>query len=105
MFSLFHRGGDLAAGVEEAARTDGAVLLDVRTPEEYAAGHLPGSVNVPLDRIETIRLERSKPLFVYCRSGARSARACEILRGQGYTARNIGGLLGYRGALNRGGNP
>lgn len=50
----------------------------------------PGSVNLPLDRIETIAIAPSRPLFVYCRSGARSAQACSILKRRGYDARNIG---------------
>lgn len=62
----------------------------------------PGSVNLPLDRIETIAIAPSRPLFVYCRSGARSAQACSILKRRGYDARNIGGVLGYRGRLERG---
>lgn len=102
MFSLFHHGPDLEEGLAEAEKTEDAVLLDVRTPEEYDEGHLPGSVNLPLDRIETIAIAPSRPLFVYCRSGARSAQACSILKRRGYDARNIGGVLGYRGRLERG---
>ena len=102
MFSLFHHGPGLEEGLAEAEKTEDAVLLDVRTPEEYAEGHLPGSVNLPLDRIETIAIAPSRPLFVYCRSGASSAQACSILKRRGYDARNIGGVLGSRGRLERG---
>ena len=83
MFSLFHHGPGLEEGLAEAEKTEDAVLLDVRTPEEYAEGHLPDSVNLPLDRIETIAIAPSRPLFVYCRSGARSSQACSILKRRG----------------------
>ena len=56
------------------------------TPEEYRAGHIPGSVNVPLDRLEGVRTvaDKTTPLYVYCRSGARSASAAGVLRRSGY---------------------
>lgn len=102
MIPWFGSGPDLAEGVAEAEKTQDAVLLDVRTPEEYAQGHVPGSVNLPLDEIARIDIAPSRPLFVYCRSGVRSAQACTILKQRGYHARNIGGVLGYRGRLERG---
>ncbi|MEG0779649.1 MAG: rhodanese-like domain-containing protein [Oscillospiraceae bacterium] len=97
---LFNRSQpDFTAGVQAAQDTDNAVLLDVRTAEEYATGHVPGSVNLPLDRIPTIAIDKSCPLFVYCLSGARSGRACTFLKKQGYTVTNMGGISGYRGPL------
>ena len=102
IFSVFQKP-DMDAGVERCRQTPGAVLLDVRTPEEYAAGHVPGSLNIPLDRISGARLEKGAPLFVYCRSGARSGQACAILRQRGFEAANIGGILGYHGDLEQGG--
>ena len=65
-----------------------AVIIDVRTPEEFAESHLPEANNFPVDtlsqNIETIKkLQRDKPLLVYCRSGKRSARATEILQNLG----------------------
>ena len=100
MFSLFHHGPGLEEGLAEAEKTEDAVLLDVRTPEEYAEGHLPGSVNLPLDRIETIAIAPSRPLFVYCRSGARSARGCKALEKLGFTnVSNLGGILDYKGPV------
>ena len=102
IFSIF-KGTDLNAGVERCRRTPGAVLLDVRTPEEYAQGHGPGSRNIPLDRVGGAELDRGAPLFVYCRSGARSSQACAALRRRGYEAVNIGGILSYTGTLEQGG--
>lgn len=86
-------------GLDQAKATPGAILLDVRTPDEYAAGHIPGSVNFPLERIQTY--DGSDPVFAYCRSGARSARACAQLIQMGYTAVNLGGIIDYRGELEK----
>jgi rhodanese-related sulfurtransferase len=72
---------------------EGAVVVDVRTPQEFAVGHVPGSVNVPIDEIyehvERLRLE-GKPLVLCCASGMRSARATRILKGVGVDACNGG---------------
>jgi rhodanese-related sulfurtransferase len=72
----------------------GARLVDVRTPREYAAGHLPGATNVPLDALERRAEElgpRTRPLVVYCESGARSAHAQRLLRRHGFgSVRNLG---------------
>lgn len=68
---------------------DGANLIDVRTPEEFAAGHLEGAVNIPVDQLGS-RLKEvgpgTTPVVVYCRSGARSARAVRTLRAAGFEA-------------------
>ena len=73
----------------------------MRTPGEYAGGHIPGAVNVPLQQIGAIASEvpdKSTPLFVYCMSGARSQQAVGALKQMGYTdARNIGGIGSWRG--------
>ncbi len=78
-------------------------LVDVRTPEEYRAGHIPGSVNVPLDRIGDIARaipEKNAKLFVYCLSGARSRTACSMLASMGYSnVNNIGGISQYTGKI------
>ena len=63
----------------------GARLVDVRTPEEYAAGHIEGAVNVPVDTVEAHDLgEKDQPIVVYCASGRRSARAAAALRAKGF---------------------
>lgn len=71
----------------------GALVLDVRTPAEFGQGHVPGSRNVPLDRLpsQLQTLDRSKPILVCCASGARSAAAKAILDRAGFTGvRNAG---------------
>ena len=100
---FFHKEPEnLEEGLRRAQQTKGAVLLDVRTPEEYSGGHLPGSVNLPLDELSRIDYEKETPLFVYCRSGARSGRAVKELQKMGYRQSvNIGGVLGYHGVLER----
>ena len=103
MFGLFQKK-DIQAGVEEYRSTPGAVLLDVRTAEEFAGGHIPGSVNVPLDRLEQVDRTAGKDatLFVYCHSGARSRTAVRILRNLGYSdVTDLGGIINYKGKVVR----
>ena len=99
IFSLF-RGTNLADGVRRAAEC-GAALVDVRTPEEVAEGHVPGAVNIPLGTLAAAKLPAGE-LYVYCHSGARSAQAVRCLKGRGVKAENIGGIAGYTGPVERG---
>lgn len=80
---------------------ENGLLLDVRTREEYKSGHLPGAINVPLDELQQAQLPQGRTVYAYCRSGARSAQACMWLKQAGYQAENLGGLMGYRGRLER----
>jgi rhodanese-related sulfurtransferase len=65
------------------------VILDVRTPEEYAAGHVPGAINIPYThlpaRLSEIPDAGDKEIVLYCATGVRSERAAERMREQGYT--------------------
>lgn len=64
----------------------GAVLVDVRSPDEYAEKHVEGAVNVPADQIASHDFGgKDKPLVLYCTAGHRSARAADQLRASGYT--------------------
>lgn len=71
------------------AKDSKVVVLDVRTPEEFAAGHVPGAVNVPHDQVEAriaeLRGVRDRDLVVYCRSGKRAGMALETLGRLGFT--------------------
>lgn len=102
-FFSFLRQEDLSQGYAAYCATPGGLLLDVRTPQEYREGHLPGSRNLPLaslDRVKEVAGDQETPLFVYCLSGSRSGQAVQILRGMGYSSvRNIGGIAGYRGKV------
>lgn len=100
-FFDFFRPKNINQGIEEYRKTEGAVLLDVRTPEEYSEGHIENSVNIPVQAIDRTGERLSKKdaaLFVYCHSGVRSAHAARLLKKMGYTNVNdIGGILSYRG--------
>ena len=104
-FLDFMRGPGIDEGVKEYGQTPGAVLLDVRTPQEYRGGHIPGSRNVPLQSIEGVAAVTEKKdtaLYVYCQSGARSRQATARLRHMGYTnVTDIGGIAAYSGEVER----
>ena len=92
--------GNINQGVDEYRATPDAVLADVREPDEFAAGHIPGAVNVPLSTIAAVDLAHDRPLFLYCLRGTRSRRAAGILKRMGYTrVKSIGGISGYKGEL------
>lgn len=99
----FLKQPDIGEGFSRFEKTPGAVLLDVRTRQEYAQSRLPGSRNIPLDEIgrdDGIGGGPDTPLFVYCHSGARSSQAVAVLRRMGYrNVTNIGGIVGYRGKV------
>ena len=104
-FFDFFKQPDVNRGVKEYQRTSGAVLLDVRTPEEYRSGHIPGSKNIPLqtiDRASSVAENKDTALYVYCQSGARSRQAAGVLKQMGYTnVNNIGGIAAYAGKVER----
>ncbi|MCI7741613.1 MAG: rhodanese-like domain-containing protein, partial [Clostridiales bacterium] len=80
-FFDFMKDPDINQGVKEYRTTNGAVLLDVRTPDEYRQGHIPGSKNVPLKSISKVAGmidNKSTPIFVHCLSGARSRQAAAV---------------------------
>jgi len=66
--------------------TEGAFLVDVRTPGEFADGHVKGSVNIPLDNLtkEIAQFNDKKNIIVFCRSGNRSGMAKSLLEQQGF---------------------
>lgn len=68
------------------------VLVDVREPDEYALGHVPGAVMVPLGTVpDQVDAFGGHPTYVICRSGARSLRACEFLAAAGREVVNVAG--------------
>lgn len=89
---------DLAAEVEAKTLN----LIDVREADEFASGHLPGAINLPLsDFLERYEeLDKDKPYYIICRSGARSAQACAFLEEEGYDVTNVaGGTSAWLGDL------
>ena len=99
----FFKQPDINQGVQEYKNAAGAVLLDVRTPQEYREGHIPGSQNVPLqqlDKVEEVTENKDTVLYVYCHSGARSRQAVSLLKHMGYTnVHNIGGFAASSGKV------
>lgn len=81
--------GTLIAQAAPLAAPQQAVWVDVRTPWEFARGHLPGAVNIPLSeigqRIGSVTVDKNTPLILYCHSGRRSGAAQKILWDLGYT--------------------
>lgn len=72
----------------ESAMNSGSPLIDVRTPEEFIAGHIKGAINLPLSDIQSGSFPatpKDKIVYVYCRSGNRSSQASKILNDAGYT--------------------
>ncbi len=111
-------GCSIASGNEEASKQESgarpspreavaqaAVVVDVRTPGEFAGGHLERAINIPIDELEARLTEldraldgdRSKKLVVYCASGRRSGIAKDLLEKKGYGAvTNAGGYASLR---------
>ena len=90
--------------VNMMAQETGYIILDVRRPDEFAAGHIPNAINVPNESIGTSEIpelpDKNQLILVYCRSGRRSKEASEKLVKLGYT--NIvefGGILDWKGEI------
>ena len=90
--------------VNMMAQETGYIILDVRRPDEFAAGHIPNAINVPNETIDTAEIpelpDKDQLIMVYCRSGRRSKEASEKLVELGYT--NIvefGGILDWKGEI------
>ncbi|MBS1526348.1 MAG: rhodanese-like domain-containing protein [Bacteroidetes bacterium] len=78
---------------------EGAQIIDVRTPAEYASGHIKGSVNIPLSTLESRlgKLKKDRPVITCCASGIRSRSAAAILRSKGFgKVYNAGSWLNLR---------
>ncbi|MGX7199320.1 rhodanese-like domain-containing protein [Enterococcus nangangensis] len=95
MFSFFKRipsitTGDLATTIKPTT-----ILLDVRTPAEYRAGHIQQAQNVPLQKIGSYQKNLKETVYVICQSGMRSKQAAKILTKKGYPVINV------RGGMNR----
>lgn len=107
MFNLFQRGPAAPTPDElrAAVGDDGIAFLDVRTPAEWAEGHVDGAQHLdvmdPGFDAGLASLDRNATYFVYCRSGQRSGQATSRMQAQGFTARNAGGI----GALAAAGLP
>jgi len=87
--------------------SDTVQLVDVRTPDEYAAGHLEGAVLIDVkssnfEEQAAAQLDKRRPVAVYCRSGRRSLAAAKLLKRAGYRVTNLkGGILAWEAAGQR----
>ena len=84
---IFRRLGQISSARARELVKAGAQLIDVRSPAEFASGHIPGAVNVPVGelgaKVKSLGA-KDKPVIVYCASGTRSAMARTVLKGYGF---------------------
>lgn len=85
----------------ELVAKQGAFLLDVRTPAEFSEGHIDGATNIPVQELEarlaSIPAKKDQDVVVYCRSGARSAKAAGMLKAAGFTkVHDLGGMSNWK---------
>ena len=97
LFGFLSRLGIKQVTPKELDQKKGMVLLDVRTDKEYAGGHIPGAVHVPLSEIgdKIKKLKKDKEIVVFCQNGNRSIWAIKRLMGMGYT-----NLVNLKGGFN-----
>lgn len=85
------------ASLKEIVKNPSTIIVDVRSPMEFAAEHIPGAINIPVDQIpyKTAEFRRFQhPIVVYCRSGARSSMALGLLQQNGISHVYNGGGIG-----------
>ena len=92
---------DYATFKERISVASEVQLLDVRTAEEFAEGHLESAINIDVHALDftkrvSEKLDKSRPIYLYCRSGKRSMAAAKTLAQEGYTIVNLkSGILGW----------
>lgn len=75
-------------------------MLDVRSPQEYARGHIKGARLFPLEQLDTYQGKKDSPVYVICHSGVRSKRGAKLLREKGYDAISVkGGMMAWQGKI------
>ncbi len=89
---LWFRGRGASPDQLKALLARNAQRVDVRTAAEFAGGHAPNTVNIPLDQLSgrSGELDKGRPVILCCASGSRSAMATSLLKGQGFEAMNAG---------------
>jgi rhodanese-related sulfurtransferase len=104
---VFAETGDLTAAEFQKLRNAGRefVVIDVREPDEFAGGRIPGAKNIPLGKLagRLGEIPKDKDVVLVCRSGRRSGMALDTLKANGYTkAHNLlGGMNGWDGSVDR----
>ena len=79
-----------------AGQASAPLLLDVRSADEFASGHVPGAINVSHEQVaaQLAALDAAREVVVYCERGPRAAKAAEVLRGAGFRVRHLSGDMG-----------
>jgi phage shock protein E len=99
-YMFYRRAGQVSSKDAEEYLKNGAIIVDVRNPNEFESGHLMRAQNLPLDRIEMLASsmvqDKNKPLLLHCSSGVRSSMAKKKLEGLGY--KNVFNLGSYERA-------
>lgn len=88
-YLMLMKSGDVSGAQARELVQAGARLVDVRTPSEFAAGHIPGAINIPLQQLDSRLSElqaQDTPVVLYCRSGSRSGSAKRLLKNAGLAA-------------------
>lgn len=94
-------------GIKLMANDTDFVLVDVRTPEEFAGGHIPGAIQLTNETLtkqdaEKLLKNKTQTIYVYCRSGRRSKQSSQKLIDFGYTnVIEIGGIISYNGPVEK----
>lgn len=93
---------------EELEKSEKAVVLDVRTPQECAEGIIPDAIEIDILNPENFmseieKLDKDKDYFIYCRSGNRSGQACSVMDQMGFNSTHnlLGGMLEWNGKVNK----
>ncbi len=95
VFFVTQRMGKVDPAEARRLVAEGALLLDVRSGGEFAGGHLPGAINVPVDQVAARADElakKGKPVVVYCASGMRSGSAARTLKAKGLSVVDLGSM-------------
>jgi rhodanese-related sulfurtransferase len=104
-FNMFSRDGQASDpdivdfdDFEEAVGAGAWTVVDVREPHEFAAGHIPNALNLPLSRFDPLELPEGKPVVLICQAGGRSKNALSRARaiGRGDVRHYAGGMNGWR---------
>ena len=104
--STVHASQPPAEAAPVAALDEPTLIIDVRTAEEFAAGHFPGAINIPhediIQGIRALNVDKDQTILLYCRSGDRSDQAEIKLQSSGFSgAKNVGGLKALLAATGR----
>ncbi|KOF56840.1 MULTISPECIES: rhodanese-like domain-containing protein [Clostridium] len=106
MFSFLNKNKFKSIDISELENLRGKItLIDVRNPEEYREGHVPGAKNAPMNFVlqsPEKYLNKSKEYYIICQSGMRSAKTCGKLSDMGFNVVNVkGGTSSYNGNLQK----